>query len=108
MARAEDIPPGQTRYFEIAGVPLVLANWNGAFFALAGICPHRGLPLDGATLWDRFLTCPWHNFQYDLLTGENHYPRSVYPADLKLQVQGLKTYATELRGQEIWVDLGCR
>jgi nitrite reductase/ring-hydroxylating ferredoxin subunit len=103
LARAEEIPRGQTRWFELDGGPVVVANWNDAFYALAGVCPHRNLPLEGATLWDRYLTCPWHNFQYDVTSGENHYPRCVYPADMKDQVRGLTAYPVELRGEEIWV-----
>ncbi len=105
VARADEIPPGETRYYEVDGVPVVLAHWNGRFFALAGICPHQNLPLDGARLWDRLLTCPWHNYQYDITTGENYFPKRVYPADLEDRARPLAAYAVERRGDELWVDL---
>lgn len=105
VARAEEIPPGQVRHFEIDGVAVVVAHWNDRFYALAGICPHQNLPLQGARLWDRWLTCPWHNYQYDVASGENHFPRCVYPADLQERARPLVSYRVERRGEEIWVDL---
>jgi 3-phenylpropionate/trans-cinnamate dioxygenase ferredoxin subunit len=51
---------------------------------------------------------PFHHFQYDVTTGENFFPRNVYPKDykrLEAQVRPLRTYAVELRDGEVWVDL---
>jgi hypothetical protein len=52
--------------------------------------------------------CPFHHFQYDVTTGENFFPRNVYPKDykrLEAQLRPLRTYAVELRDGEVWVDL---
>jgi nitrite reductase (NADH) small subunit len=108
VARVGEIPPGQTRYFVVGRAELVLANRSGRIYALHGRCPHQGNPLEGAALWDNLLTCPWHQFQYDVATGENHYPKNVYPPDLprlQAQVRPLRTYPVDIRGGEIWVDL---
>jgi len=54
------------------------------------------------------LDCPWHHFQYDVRTGENHFPRNVYPADipqLRAELRPLRKYPAELRNGEIWADL---
>jgi 3-phenylpropionate/trans-cinnamate dioxygenase ferredoxin subunit len=88
--------------------PLILANWEGQIYALYGVCPHRQNPLEGARVWDYLLNCPWHHFQYDVRTGENHYPQNVYPADyprLQQQLRPLQTYPVEIREGEVWVDL---
>jgi 3-phenylpropionate/trans-cinnamate dioxygenase ferredoxin subunit len=108
VARTEEIPPNQTRYYCVEGRPLVIAHRDGRFFALDGICPHRGNPLDGAILWGDLIDCPWHHFQYDIRTGENVYPKNVYPEDvpeLQKQLGSLPVYQVELRGSEIWVQL---
>jgi 3-phenylpropionate/trans-cinnamate dioxygenase ferredoxin component len=105
IARAEDVPPGQTRFFCIDGRPLVIAHYSGQLYALAGLCPHKGFELHGAILWDHLITCPWHQFQYDVRTGENYFPKNVYPSDLGRNLRPLETYRIELRGSEIWVDL---
>ena len=108
VGRVDEIPPGRTKYYTVEGKPVLLANWRGVIYALSGICPHRGYPLEDALLWDHLVDCPWHHFQYDVRTGENYFPKNVYPKDLPVlqtQVKPLETYAVELRGSEIWVDL---
>lgn len=107
-APAADIPAGHTGCYSISGRRILIAHCGGEFFALDGICPHRRNPLDGAQLWGHLVDCPWHHFQYDVRTGENWYPKNVYPADLPdlaSQLQPIATYRVELRGSEIWVEL---
>ena len=109
LARMEELPPGRTKFFRLGSKPVILANWAGQIYALQGICPHRNNPLEGAILWDHLLDCPWHHFQYDVRTGENHFPKNVYPDDLpglQEQVRPLRTYPVEVKEGAVWVDLG--
>jgi nitrite reductase/ring-hydroxylating ferredoxin subunit len=106
--RVEHVPPGRTSFWTLDGRPVLLANFEGRIYALSGLCPHRLNPLEGAVLWDHLVDCPWHHFQYDVRTGENVFPKNVYPRDLPVlqkQLQPLETYRVELRGSEIWVEL---
>lgn len=105
IATTNDIPPGQTRFFCIDGRSLVIAHQENWFFALDGVCPHKGFELEHAQLWDNLIDCPWHHYQYDIRTGENRFPKTVYPRDLAERVQPLPTYRVELKGAEIWVEL---
>ncbi len=105
VARSADVPPGEVRLFVLDGNPVIIANHGHRFFALSGLCPHQNMSLAGAHLWDGLVTCPWHNYQYDIVTGENYFPKSVYPADLREHVLPLATYPAKIRGDEIWVDL---
>ena len=58
-------------------------------------CPHEGFPLSQGSLSEQCtLTCNWHNWKFNLDTGEN-----LYGGDR------LRTYPTEIRGEEVWVDL---
>ena len=48
------------------------------------------------------------HFQYDLLSGENHFPQNVYPQDipaLRAQLRPLRKYPLEVRNGDIWVNL---
>ncbi len=49
---------------------LLLASQTG-LFACANRCPHEGYPLsEGALTDDCILTCNWHNWKFDLGSGE--------------------------------------
>ena len=39
-------------------------------FATGGTCPHRGGPLAEGIVHGRAVTCPLHNWVFDLTTGE--------------------------------------
>lgn len=111
--RAQDVPAGTSRLVQVEGRPILLAHWEGCFFAFAPICPHRNNPLEGAKVWDFQLQCPWHHFRYDLRTGQNLYPRNVYPlgatdidqARLQADLRPLRCYPVEVRDGEIYIGL---
>jgi nitrite reductase/ring-hydroxylating ferredoxin subunit len=59
-------------------------------------------------LWDHLIDCPFHHFQYDVRTGENHFPRNVYPEDiprLQAQLRPLEAFPVKMEDGWIWVDL---
>jgi nitrite reductase/ring-hydroxylating ferredoxin subunit len=105
IATVDDIPPGRSRFFALDGRSVVIANCAGAFYAADGLCPHKGFELDNAQLFGCVIECPWHRYQYDVRTGENCFPKHVYPCDLPVRVQSIATYRVELKGPEIWVEL---
>jgi 3-phenylpropionate/trans-cinnamate dioxygenase ferredoxin subunit len=108
VARVDEIPPGQTKFFQLPAGPVLLANYDGNVYAVSGICSHQLKPLEGAALLGPLIDCPWHHFQFDCRTGENHFPANVYPKDLdhlSKQLMPLKRYAVEVRDGEVWVDL---
>lgn len=99
-ARLEDVPPGVTKLVWVGKTPVVLVNEEGRIHALYGLCSHQRQPLEGGTVWKGVLDCPWHHFQWDIRTGENLFPRNVYPLnarpDLREQVRTLPTYPTSI------------
>lgn len=105
IARTEQIPAGTTRFFPLDDRSVVIANHAGEFFAVDGLCPHRGFELDNATLWDGRIECPWHRYQYDVRTGKNCFPETVYRTELPEAAEPIATYRVELRGAEIWVEI---
>lgn len=107
-ARVEAVPPGRTKMVELDGRPILLANWNGEIHALDGICPHQYNPFTGAAVWDYLVECPWHHFQYDIRTGENIYPRNVYPPgspQMARDVRSVRTYAVRVVEGEVFVGI---
>jgi nitrite reductase (NADH) small subunit len=74
-----DLPPGRAAEVVVSGQAIALFNVAGAFHALAGRCPHRGGPLGQGILDGSRVSCPWHNYTFDVTTGEN-----VVSADLRV------------------------
>jgi len=42
---------------------------EGEFYAIDNRCPHEGYPLARGSVRDCVVTCPWHNFKFDLRDG---------------------------------------
>ncbi len=51
------------------GVNVVLARVEGAAFALSGACAHMACPMFMGRLDGYTITCPCHDWRYDLRTG---------------------------------------
>lgn len=77
------------------GKQILLLASGGKIFALANRCPHEGYPLsEGTEGPGAVLTCNWHNWKFDLASGEALIGRDP-----------VRTYAVEERDGEIFVDL---
>src|SRR3974377_248461 len=70
VASAPELAPGQMRWVAVDGERLVLANVNGAFYALSDVCGHRNAPLSRGKLQGYLIECPLHFAQFNVRTGE--------------------------------------
>jgi nitrite reductase (NADH) small subunit len=71
VAAAAECPPGRV-IERLAGEHVVaLANVDGAWHALDGVCPHQGGPLGRGELCGTTLRCPWHGWEFDITTGRH-------------------------------------
>ncbi len=52
------------------GLPVLLLRREGTIFAISNRCPHMGCPLAGGTIDEFLITCPCHDWTYDIRTGE--------------------------------------
>lgn len=108
VAKVSSVSPGTMQMVEVNARRLLLVNLGGEIYAIDAQCPHRDGPLDAGTLWGNTIECPWHHYLYDVRTGENVYPRNVYPADLtylEQNLQPLRCYPICVEGDEILVEL---
>jgi nitrite reductase/ring-hydroxylating ferredoxin subunit len=77
------------------GKQVLLIAQGEQIYAIANRCPHEGYPLSEGTAGPgAVLTCNWHNWKFDLASGEAIIGRDP-----------VRTYATEERDGEIFVDL---
>ncbi len=111
VGRASEIAPGERRLVEVKGHAIGLFNVGGRFVAALNLCPHELAPVcrgrvGGTTLpsppgewvWGRegeILACPWHGWEFDLLTG-----RAL--ADPRTR---LKLYPVEVEDDTVYIML---
>lgn len=51
------------------GHHIALFHYDGAFRAISNSCNHKGGPLAEGRLHGEFVMCPWHAWEYSVLTG---------------------------------------
>jgi nitrite reductase/ring-hydroxylating ferredoxin subunit len=96
-AKVSEVPDWGKKLVQIEGQPVLLVKSKGVVYACETECPHQGAPLQGAVLKEAgSLSCPRHGYRFDLLRGacEGH-PELT-----------LKIYPVEVRGEDLYVDLG--
>ena len=71
IADAAECPPGASIERLAGGCMVAIANVEGTFHAIDGLCPHQGGPLGTGALCGKVLTCPWHGWQFDVTTGRH-------------------------------------
>lgn len=108
LAPLDEIPERKAKLFWVDDRPIVVIREEGAVYALHGLCSHQGKPLEGGMVWKGVLDCPWHHFEWDIHTGENLFPKRVYPLErmphLKEQVRPLRVYP--VRVEDGYVEVG--
>ena len=91
-----DLPPGQAAEVTVADRAVALFNVGGTFHALANGCPHRGGPLGQGFVEGSEVSCPWHNYTFDVTTGEN-----VVNPELTVE-----RYEVRIEGGRVFVKVG--
>ena len=80
---------------KLGGRQIALFVYEGQVLACNNRCPHEGYPLcEGALDASGVLTCQWHNWKFDLRSGEN-----LYGGD------ALRIYPVRMESGRVWVDV---
>ena len=95
VAKADELQPGQGMVAEVAGKEIALFNVGGTVYALNNTCVHRGGPLGEGDLDGEVVSCPWHNWEYNVTTG----------ACLTNPSACVATFPVVVEGNEIKVEL---
>ena len=112
VGKARDLHPGEVKIVPLdKSASLGVFNVAGRFYALKNLCPHQGGPLCQGRLRplivsdgpyqvsyqreSEILRCPWHNWEFDIKTGE---------ALCNPRVR-VRRYAVTVEGDELVVSL---
>lgn len=95
VAKLSDVPPGQMKSFQVDGHAILIANWQGTYFATQDLCTHDGGILGDGELVDGEIECPRHGARFDLRTGRGTMP-AMFP---------IKTFPVRVDDENIVVAL---
>lgn len=93
----DDVPPGKMVAVKLGKAEVLLVNVDGEIFAMDDVCLHMGGPLHEGSLEDHTVTCPWHEGQYDVQTGDAN-PETDW-------VEDTRSFRTEVKDGYVWVEL---
>ena len=107
IATADEISPGDRKIVTVNGREIGVFNLSGEYYALRNICPHRAGPLCRGrvrplvlpagmtgmpyTREGEILKCPWHQWEFDIKTGQ-----ALYAPQLRV-----RTYRVEVEDKKI-------
>jgi len=93
---ATEILPGRYKAYKLNGRHILVFNGDGTYYALAGLCSHEDLPLEGGTFTENVITCPHHGSRFNIRTGKV----LSEPAE-----RNLSTYPTRVEGSQIIIRI---
>lgn len=96
VAKVSDVKPGQLKTLVVEGHRVLIANWEGTYFATQDVCTHDGGPLGDGELVDGEVECPRHGGRFDLRTGAVTALPPMFP---------IKTYPVHVEGDDIQVAI---
>lgn len=99
VARRDEIPVNQMKKVVAGGVNILLANVDGAYYAIANKCTHLGGSLAQGVLEGSTVKCPKHGAQFDVKTG-----KAVSDAKIgfvKMKVKDETCFPVKVEGEDI-------
>ena len=70
VGKTGDLASGEMKFVAVDRERVLLANVDGAIYALRDACGHRNAPLSRGKLIGCLIECPLHFAQFDVRTGE--------------------------------------
>ena len=91
----KELSEGSGKFVTVHGKPLALFRLGERVVAVDAECPHEGGPLQDGMIEDGCVVCPWHNYKFELSSGQcdidpnlkvGTYPTIVESGDVFVEV----------------------
>ena len=69
VGRADEIPEGQVKAFEVAGQQVAVTRIEGVLYGFGDTCTHRGCSLATGEVLGTAIECECHGSVFDMTTG---------------------------------------
>ena len=70
VGTVEELKEGDRLVVEIDGMPIVILNLSGEYYAIADVCSHDDGPVGEGSIEGYEIICPRHGARFDLRTGK--------------------------------------
>ena len=95
VVAVDAIPAGQFLAVTVAGIPMVVANVDGSFFAVADLCTQEDYPLSYGCLDGDRIKCSLHGSRFCLRTGQPQEEPAEHP---------VATFRVAVEDGQVWID----
>jgi 3-phenylpropionate/trans-cinnamate dioxygenase ferredoxin component len=103
VGKTDEIAEGTMKAYTINDNNVLLANYNGNYYAIGGRCTHLKGDLSKGKLDGKIVTCPRHGSKFDITTGENISGPKI--GFLKLKIGNEPSYKVKIDGDTIKVNI---
>jgi 3-phenylpropionate/trans-cinnamate dioxygenase ferredoxin component len=101
--KINEVPTGTMKSFTVDGKDILVVNYNGKLYAMAGKCTHMGGELAKGKLEGKIVTCPRHGSQFDVTTGASlRGPKITF---IQLHTKDEPVYEVKGEGESIMVNI---
>lgn len=99
IGKLEDIPVLGARVVKTSTGDIgIFRTADNEIFALRDSCPHKGGPLSQGIVHGKRVTCPLHNWNIELATGEAVAPDEGCAATFPVKLEGEKIFLQLAKG----------
>ncbi len=90
----DEMGPNTSLCVKLGDLQIGLFRSPEGLFAINNVCPHKGAPLHDGFVKDGRVTCPWHQWDFQLSDG----------ACVTVPQVRVASYPVEVRDGTIWID----
>jgi cell fate regulator YaaT (PSP1 superfamily)/nitrite reductase/ring-hydroxylating ferredoxin subunit len=95
VLKTPEVPPGKALVADLGGPKVAVFNVDGRFHVLSNACGHQGGPLGEGTLEGFSVTCPWHQWKFDVTTGKC----------LSVSGSQVRKYESRVDGEDLYIKV---
>ncbi|MBN1688591.1 MAG: Rieske 2Fe-2S domain-containing protein [Candidatus Omnitrophica bacterium] len=94
VAKISDIPKETGMLVRAKGRRIALFRRGDQVHAIDAVCYHMGGPLNEGGLEGDHVTCPWHGWEFNVVTGEASFDKSIRQRVFEVKLEGDEVYVS--------------
>jgi 3-phenylpropionate/trans-cinnamate dioxygenase ferredoxin subunit len=94
VAAKSELPEGGQMFVQLEDEEILLCNHNNHYYAISYHCSHAEFTLEGGSMHNNCITCPYHGAEFSLIDGSVQAPPAW---------EGIRTYPVNVKDDTILV-----